>query len=76
MFSLFLAGLIHLSIAALVTRILVISLSNQLRMFSYGSGSADGITTEAGKVPDRSVYVLFTTVFIAFCLNEILMVST
>ncbi|XP_022135336.1 serine/threonine protein phosphatase 2A 55 kDa regulatory subunit B beta isoform-like [Momordica charantia] len=29
------------------------SYSNQLRMFSYGSGSADGITTEAGKVPDR-----------------------
>lgn len=29
------------------------SYSNQLRMFSYGSGSAEGITTEAGKIPDR-----------------------
>ncbi|XP_022928450.1 serine/threonine protein phosphatase 2A 55 kDa regulatory subunit B beta isoform-like isoform X1 [Cucurbita moschata] len=29
------------------------SYSNQLRMFSYGYGSAEGITTEAGKTPDR-----------------------
>ncbi|XP_038879247.1 serine/threonine protein phosphatase 2A 55 kDa regulatory subunit B beta isoform-like isoform X2 [Benincasa hispida] len=36
------------------------SYSNQLRMFSYGSGSSEGITTEAGKIPDRKPHLQTT----------------
>ena len=42
-------------------------------MFSYGSGSSEGITTEVGKFPDRLLSVLFTAVFVDFCLNVILL---
>ncbi|CAK9330221.1 unnamed protein product [Citrullus colocynthis] len=34
--------------------------SNQLRMFSYGSGSSEGITTEVGKIPDRKPHLQTT----------------
>ncbi|KGN63570.1 serine/threonine protein phosphatase 2A 55 kDa regulatory subunit B beta isoform [Cucumis sativus] len=36
------------------------SYSNHLRMFSYGSGSSEGITTEVGKFPDRRPHLQIT----------------